>query len=173
MIKLSFMELLSKLGIDWRLLVWQIVNFGIVLLVLKKFALGPVMRALDERAKKLEQGLRDAEEAKTVKVAAESEREKILAAARNESGRIVAEARKEAEVLREELHSRAKKEVDGLLLTGKNALKAEKELMLGEAKSELGLLVVEAVGKVLSRALTKEDEESLLVAAARELKTKL
>ena len=56
-------ELLTKLGIDLKLLVAQIVNFLILLLVLYKFAYGPIVAMLEKRQKKIEKGLKEAEEA--------------------------------------------------------------------------------------------------------------
>mgnify|MGYP001588456271 CR=1 FL=1 len=54
------MELISKLGIDWKLLVAQIVNFFILLFVLYKFAYKPVLEMLEKRSKTIEKGIHDA-----------------------------------------------------------------------------------------------------------------
>ena len=57
------MEALANLGIDWKLLLAQVVNFVVVLLVLRRFAYQPMLRLLDERTHKIEKGLADAESA--------------------------------------------------------------------------------------------------------------
>ena len=58
------MELLSNLGINGKLLLAQIVNFFILLYILKRFAYKPILKVLDDRKEKIEKGLRDAENAK-------------------------------------------------------------------------------------------------------------
>src|SRR3989344_4973877 len=56
-------ELLTQLGIDWRLLLSQAANFLILLFVLRFFAYGPVMKMLRDRRMKIEGGLENAKEA--------------------------------------------------------------------------------------------------------------
>ena len=56
-------ELLSQLGIDWRLLVSQALNFLLLLAVLRIFAYGPIVKILKERKKRIEEGLEKSEEA--------------------------------------------------------------------------------------------------------------
>ena len=56
-------ELITKLGIDWKFLIAQIVNFLVLLFVLYKFAYGPILAMLEKRQKKIEKGLKDAEAA--------------------------------------------------------------------------------------------------------------
>ena len=54
------MELLQKLGIDWRLLIAQLVNFSILVIILYKLLYKPVLKVLNDRKEKIEQGLKDA-----------------------------------------------------------------------------------------------------------------
>ncbi len=56
-------ELFSKLGLNWKLLLAQGVNFSIILVVLRLVAYKPIMKVLESRRKKIEQGLNDAKEA--------------------------------------------------------------------------------------------------------------
>src|SRR3989344_5833992 len=57
-------QVLSVFGIDWRLLLINAVNFGLVLLALWYFLYAPVLKMLEERRKKVSDGVRDAESAK-------------------------------------------------------------------------------------------------------------
>ena len=56
-------ELLSQLGIDWHLLLSQMINFGILLLVLWYFIYKPLLKLLHDRRDKIELGVLKAEEA--------------------------------------------------------------------------------------------------------------
>ena len=53
------MEIFSKLGIDWRLLLAQVVNFLILLFVLRRFAYTPMLRFLEKRKNRIEKGLKE------------------------------------------------------------------------------------------------------------------
>lgn len=58
-------DFIQKLGIDWKLLASQIFNFLLVVLILRKFAYGPILKMLKSRREKIEEGLRKATEAET------------------------------------------------------------------------------------------------------------
>ncbi len=60
------MELLNTLGINGWLLLWQIILFLVLLFLLKTFAYGPILQALDERETRLKKGLTDAKRAEYV-----------------------------------------------------------------------------------------------------------
>ena len=79
-------ELFAAFGLNWKLLLIQLVNFGLLLSVLSYFLYKPVLRIIDERQKKIAEGVRIAEEAT-----------QRLADARVESDGIVGGAAREAE----------------------------------------------------------------------------
>ena len=54
------MEVLAKIGVDWKLLLAQVVNFLVLLWVLRRFAYRPMLEFLEKRTKRIESGLRDA-----------------------------------------------------------------------------------------------------------------
>jgi len=56
-------ELISTFHIEWQLIIAQLVNFAIVLFVLWKFAYNPILKTLNDRTKKIEKGVKDAEDA--------------------------------------------------------------------------------------------------------------
>ncbi|MFM2414401.1 MAG: F0F1-type synthase subunit b, F-type H+-transporting ATPase subunit b [Candidatus Parcubacteria bacterium] len=90
-------ELINTFGLDWRLLLIQIVNFGILLFVLKRYLYGPVMNMLDERKRFIEQGIKDAEDAAQKNKMAEAEGRSLVAEATREGDSIIAKAQVRAE----------------------------------------------------------------------------
>jgi F-type H+-transporting ATPase subunit b len=56
-------ELIHQLGIDWRLLLSQAVNFAVLLFVLRAFAYKPILKILKDRQMKIEEGFTKAKEA--------------------------------------------------------------------------------------------------------------
>lgn len=144
---------LARLGVDWRLLVAQLVNFGVVLFVMWKWVYRPLLKVMDERAKKIEQGLKDAAAASADRQGAGAEKDQIVTAARLQSKEII----EEAERLAKELHgaqvAKARQEVEAVVKQGKTQLQADKAAMLAEAKGELAGLVTAAAEKVIAAKL--------------------
>ena len=82
-------ELFHQFGVNWQLLGAQMVNFAILLLVLKKFAYGPLLSMLHERRKRIAEGLEAAEASQKRLAEADAQKASILADARKESLGIV------------------------------------------------------------------------------------
>ena len=102
-------ELFSTFGINVKLLIIQMVNFGILLLALWYFLYTPILKMIDERRRKIEKGVKDAEEAEKRLGDIELERDGIFTEARKQADSIVGEAKeraveKEKEMLTEAEH---------------------------------------------------------------------
>src|SRR5664279_2428385 len=83
------MQLISTFGVDWKLLIAQLINFFVLFFVLKRYAYGPIVKMLDDRKDKIEKGIKDSEAA-TKKLAEMEQREKeTLAAVREEAQKIM------------------------------------------------------------------------------------
>lgn len=156
------MEALANLGIDGKLLLAQVVNFFILFFVLKKFAYRPMLAMMDERSKKIEKGLKDADRAeKRLKEIEEKEKE-VLASARDEAKKLLAEAseagkeRDAAKIV--ETEARVKK----LLADADMKLADDRARMIEQAKRELSETVVLAVEKILKEKMNGEQERELI-----------
>ena len=90
-------EIVHAFGIDWRLIVIQMFNFALLLAALWYFLYTPVLKMLEEREKKLAQGVVDAENAARARKEADSEKSAVLKGARTEAEGIVASAKSHAE----------------------------------------------------------------------------
>lgn len=146
------MELAAVFGLNWKLLLIQAVNFGIVLLLLRKFLYKPILRVIDERRLKIEKGLSDAKQAGAKLTAAEQESKAALAAASARSNEMLARAEtaakaREAEILKETAVKARRYEQEA-------ARKAEflKQQAVEESREEIARLAVLAAEKVLSGA---------------------
>lgn len=159
------MELVNTLGIDWRILLWQVVVFLVLLVVLRKYAYGPILAALTARQEKIARGLKDAEAAAMEKADAARTRQEIVAAAQKEAGRIVSDAAAASEAQRAESLLRTRAEVERLLREGAQRLEQERGAMMAGAESELGGVLKLSLEKVLGRLVTEKDHERLLTDA--------
>ena len=160
-------ELFAKLGIDWKLLIAQIINFLVLLLVLYKFAYRPLLAMLDKRTKKIEQGLKDAEISREKLEASEKKQAEILHKARVEAKGIVEKAREQAEKGRSEIVAESKVQSDKLIADARMQIEQEKQKTLSEIKSEIGGLVVAATEKIIDEKMNPEKDKSLIEKAIR------
>lgn len=156
------MELLTKLGIDWRLLIAQIVNFLVLMAVLYKFLYKPVLKMLDDRKEKIDASLKQTEQIQKNLFESEGRKEKILQEARNEAGRIIAETKEMSLKLREELTNKSKMEAAAILEHGKEQLENEKKIIFREIKSETAGYIADAVEKILKGKVDATENKKII-----------
>ena len=162
-------SVLGALGVNWKLFVAQLLNFGVVLFVMWKWVYTPLLKIIDSRTAKIDKGLKDAEAAAAAKSGAEKASEEAILAARKEAQRLLEEGQKAAEVQRSELKAKTQAELALLVQQGKDTLAAEKEKMVRDARAEIAELAVMIAGKALGEKLTDAQKKGLLDAAAKRI----
>ena len=143
------MEILEKLGVDWKLLLAQAVNFLVLLWVLKRFAYKPILKALEARTNKIEQGLKDAQASQAKLQGVIEEEKKILAAAREEARSILIEAEASAKKRDAMMLDETKQKIDRMIAETDKHLSEKQAKLLREAKEELAETVLLVTKKVL------------------------
>lgn len=156
------MEALANLGIDWKLLLAQVVNFVVVLLVLKRFAYQPMLKLLDERTAKIEKGLADAENAGKKLGEMEVREKAVLSEARSEAKRILVEADEAAQKRDAAKIAETEARVKKILQESEAKMVADQKKMLEEAKFELAGTVLLAVEKILREKMDSAKEKELI-----------
>ncbi len=155
-------ELIKTFHIDIKLIIAQLVNFAIVFLVLYKFAYKPVLRALNERTKKIEKGLKDAEETqKKLQEITQKEKE-VLKKAREEAQAIIMKAEEQAKKSQEEIALAAKAQAEKIMSDAEKKIAEEKNKMLVEIKSEVAGLVVAATEKIIGEKVDSRKDKELI-----------
>lgn len=144
-------ELVKTFHIDWKLLIAQIVNFGIVLGVLYFFALKPLLKVMAKRNQDITQSLQDAEAVKQKLHEAERTKEQIVTEAKQEAQIIIEKSYTAAEKLREQKLHETRRELEQLSEKAKHDIQSEQEKSLREAKAAVAELVVAASSKVLEK----------------------
>ncbi len=130
-------------------MVAQVLNFGVVFVVLYLFAFKPLVKIMKERTEKIQRGVLDAKTNAELLASAKTEYEKALTKARLEADRIFEEGKKEAEKKREQMLGETKEEVAAMILSGKNNLLNEKEKMLKDVRAEITSISVKIAEKIL------------------------
>ncbi|MBI2642347.1 MAG: F0F1 ATP synthase subunit B [Candidatus Wildermuthbacteria bacterium] len=162
-------ELFSNLGINWKLLLAQAVNFLLVIFLLNHFVFKKLIRFLEERRKKIEQGivLRDKAERELQRTMEARHRE--LEQARKEAEGVVLKAKTAAEQSSLEIIGEAKSRHERIVEQAKQQSEREKGSMIEQAKDEIRERAILFAEKILQRTLKKGDEERMVKEALKEL----
>ena len=153
------MEILHSIGIEPKLLVAQAINFGLLLFVLYKFLYNPILKLLNERTKKIEKSLKDAEEVAKKLEETEIEKGKVITSAKTEASAMVKEAKIAGEEVKVGIIKEAEAKSKELLKNAKEDIEKEKELVLKEVKNEVAELVSRAMRTIVDKDGEKYDEK--------------
>jgi F-type H+-transporting ATPase subunit b len=160
-------ELIKTFHIDIKLILAQLVNFAIVLFVLKRYAYGPVLKMMEERSDKIEKGIADAENAgKKLTEITEKEKE-VLVEARKQAQEIIAKAEATAIKSKEEIIVEAKSQSEKILADSAKKIEQEKNQMMQEVKGQIAELVVAATGKIIDEKIDSQKDADLIAKAIR------
>lgn len=139
-------ELISTFGINWKIMVIQIVNFGLLLVALKAFVYGPVMDMIEKRRKTIEKGVRDAEAAAHKLKGADDEGRAIVVQATRDADDIIARSKVRAEEVGQTIARSVEEKAASIVRDADARAKEIKEQALHESKAEIAqaaLLVAE------------------------------
>ena len=137
-------------------------NF-LVFAVILYLAFGKQVGAmLAARRERIEQGIRDAEQAKRDRESAETERVAALTEARREANEILARAQKVAQETRDADIAATREELERMRVRASEEITAEKQRALGELRSEVADLALQAAGRVVGETMTDQRQRRLV-----------
>ena len=142
--------------------VWTLVIFGILLVVLARTAWPAILKAVEEREKKIQAQIEAAQRANQDAQRVLAEYQQKLAAARGEAQELVAAGRQAADKVREEILARARGEHEELIGRARREIVAEREKALADLRREAVDLSLAAAGRVLERNLDTEADRRLV-----------
>lgn len=142
-------SLITTFGINWKLLLAQGINFGILLTVLWYFLYRPLSQMIAARAHKIADGVKAAEAAHEKLEQTTIERDQILSAASGESERMVAEARTRAEEKASEVIHGAEDRAENLLKDAAARAEEAKRQAMKDSEKEIARAAVLAAEKIL------------------------
>ena len=151
-------SIISTFHIDWKIIIAQAINFGVVFVVLYIFALKPLSKLMAERSEKIAKGIDDAKTNASLLTKTEAEYNEILLKARAEANKIFQDGKKEAENEKTLMLEKTKNEVIIVIENGKKVLEVEKVKIVEEAKKEIVSLTMVATEKLIS---SKKDLNNL------------
>lgn len=159
----------AKFGLEWKYIVVQVISFLILFGVLYKFGIKPTIATMEERNKKIADGLKHAEETQARLAAAHQESAALLRAAQVEANKAIEEARKAAKEFGDKQQADAVQRAADLLAKAQQSIELEHKKMLDQARGEIARLVVKTTEQVLAKKLSDVDRAAYNEAATKEL----
>ena len=142
--------------------IWTLVIFLVLVIVLAKTAWPAILKAVEERERKIQAQLDQAEKANQEAQRVLADYQQKLAAAKNEAQELLAAGRQAAEKVREEILARARAEHEDLIGRARREIVAEREKALAALRGEAVELSLAAASKVLERNLDSEADRRLV-----------
>jgi F-type H+-transporting ATPase subunit b len=149
-------------SINPGLIIWTLVVFGILLVLLWRLAFPAIVRSVEERERRIQKQLEDAEKANAEAQRLLEEHKKQIAAARNEAQDILAKAKTVSQKEREALLQKAREEYDALLGRARKDIDAEKEKAIQALRREAVELSIAAASRVIESNLDNEANRRLV-----------
>lgn len=138
------------------------INFLLLAFIVWTFAFKPLTRTLDDRRTAIEQGLKDAEQARRDRESAEAERVQTLAEARREANDILARAQKVSQETRDADIAATREELDRMRERAAGEIDAEKQRAISELRGEVADLALAAAGRVVGESMTDDRQRRLV-----------
>ncbi len=162
----------EALGVNWQLLLFQVINFLILLFLLHRILYRPILRMLDQRRERIRA---DLDEARQLREAAAQDRatyQRQLEQVRDESRAILDEASSVAERIRAEGRMQAKEEQARALQRAREAIQRERDHAIAELRREVADLAIDAASQVIRRNLDSPEQRRLVEEVLAEVESR-
>ncbi|MDG1763256.1 MAG: F0F1 ATP synthase subunit B [Flavobacteriaceae bacterium] len=155
-------KLISEFSIG--LFFWQSMIFIGLLFLLRKYAWGPILSAVNERETSIKDALASAEAARSEMEVLQSDNQRILKEARAEKEAMLKEAQSTRAELIKTAKEEAQQEADKILTQAQEAIQNEKRAAISELKEQVGSIAMDIAEKVLQKELESKDKQVELIA---------
>lgn len=149
---------IAALGISWTSFIFQLVNFVVLLVLLRIFAYPAIVRVLEARKQKIDEQLKNAAEMEKRLKMANKEAQEILDASRKQAHDILHDAGKKATTIMQEAFERAEEETKIMIVAAEVRLQKEVKEARRALREEAATLVVAATEKVLGEKMTSKED---------------
>ncbi|MFT4175397.1 MAG: ATP synthase F0 subunit B [Luteolibacter sp.] len=154
-------SLLDQFGWNLPFFIAQLVNFFLVILVLKKFAFGPIQAMLEQRRARIIAGEEKLKEIEQQLAESEITTAAAIAKANEDATRLINEAKEGAAALTEQKSQEAIAQAQQILAKAEAQAKADRAAISAELKREFGRLVATTTSQVTGKVLNAEDQQRI------------
>ncbi len=151
------------------LMIWTLIAFAITFYTLKRVAFGPIQKTIDDRRDRIRQAVEEADSARNEARELLEQNRAILAQARSESAEILAETRKVADAQLDRAKHEVEEDRKRRLEETRKQIDAETMRAIGQIRSEVADLTVEATQRVVGKVLDSADQRRLVEEAVESL----
>jgi F-type H+-transporting ATPase subunit b len=151
------------------LMIWTIVCFAVVLVVLKRYAFGPIQKTLDDRRERIRESIEEADRAREEARALLEEHRALIGQAKTEAEEILTEARRVGDAQRDRVKAETEEDRLRRLEETRRQIDQATAQALGQIREEVGKLSVQAAEKIMRMTLTDSDQQRLIDEALAEL----
>jgi len=142
---------------------WQSIIFIALIFLLRKFAWGPILNAVNDREQSIEKALESAEEAKKKMAQLTSDNENLLNQARAERDAMLKEAKEIKEGIVSDAKGIANKESEKIIASARESIQHEKMAAITELKNQVASLSIEIAEKILKDELSSADKQKAII----------
>lgn len=153
---------MDKLGINLGYLFLQVVNFIVLVAILRLILYNPVLKMLQNRKERIAEGLNNARKAEEALASAEADKQKLLDEARAEAHRVLNEARTRADELAAQIKTEAQAEAQRILEEVRQDATGERNRVMADMRSQIVLLSLAAAGQLLGTTLDDDRQRQIV-----------
>ncbi len=153
---------MEGLGINPWILLAQIVNFVLLVVLLRLVAYKPIQKMLKERQERIQKGLEDAAAAEKERAEIAAERNAVLSQARAEAERTVAEAARRGREEAERLLAEARQEAERIRASAQQEAEFERLRVMGQMRGEIAALAIAAAHRLVGESLDEQRQRALV-----------
>ncbi len=157
----AFDNIRETFGLNGPFFIAQVLNFFLVIFILKKFAFGPVQTMLEQRRARIIEGEDKLKRIETQLAESEATTTAAIAKANDEAKRLINEARDSATALSESKAQEAVAQAQQILAKAEAAAKSERQQIAAELRKEFGRLVTATTAQVTGKVLTADDQQRI------------
>jgi len=150
--------------LHWKtdLALWSLIVFVVFIFVLKSFAWGPLIQALDDRELRVITAINEAESKQKESEELVKEHARKIEAAQDEIQAMMVEARSDADRIRQDVLEQARQEAESIKTHAISEIERARELALKDLFDQMNGRVIDATEHVLGRALNESDRDRLI-----------
>jgi len=153
---------IGALGFNLPALIAQLINFVLLLVIFRLLLYKPLLRILDERKKRIQEGLEASDEAKRRLSQTEQEVAKELEKARHEGQGLIAQAQQISARIQEEARQGARNEAEQLLERARGEIQLERDSAIAQLRREFADLTITAAERVIKEELDENKHRRLI-----------
>jgi len=156
------LENLGKIGFEWKMALFNLINFLVLFWILKRAFFKPIVKVINERNQKARDAMDNFQKAKTEVSMAERKAQELIDEAKVEANKVVGMATEEAKQFTESMKEKAKEEIARLVEQAKKNIDIDRKEMQDTLRKDTAVLVILAAQQVLGETLDAKKDEAYI-----------